>query len=212
MSQHHGYTPLSKHAVLEDVRRKHPINNLTTIIVMSIFLGYIISRLLSRRSVTRGGLLLPIGPGLYVEYSSMPYAHPATSIFVPGGAFFGILLGLISGQLVHVWCDETNWITRHQGDWLFVCIYLGIIAVRFAAQCVLQHTAFLPGAETLNGTMLAMSIRTSPGRSVNIALRALALNCWDYSALPGRREQSTTQQDRHLLDRCQGLFRNMRHQ
>lgn len=188
------------------------MNNLNTIIVMIIFLGYVVSRLLSQRPVTRGSLLLPIGLGLYVGYSSMQYAQAATSIFVLGGAFFGILLGLIIGQLVRVWRDETSGITHQQGDWLFVCIYLGIIALRFAAQFALQHTAFPAGAEALNGTMLAMSIGTSIGRSVNIALRALALNRWDYSALPGRREQSTTQQDRHLLGRRQGLFRNMRHQ
>lgn len=188
------------------------MNNLNTIIIMIIFLSYVISRLLSQRSVTRWNLLLPIGLGLYVGYSSTQYAQAATSIFVLGGAFFGILLGLIVGQLVRVWRDETSGITHQQGDWLFVCIYLGIIALRFAAQFALQHSAFPPGAEALNGTMLAISIGTSIGRSVSIALRALALNHWNYNALPGRREQSTTQQDRHLLGRRQRLFRNTRHQ
>lgn len=158
------------------------MNNLTTIIIALFVIGYVLFNILAKRPVTQRDLIVPVvGTGV-LGYSYLQHADLLSGILTIGSAFGGIVLGLIIVQLVRVWRDDATGLVHQKGGWLFVGAYVGLIALRV----VVEFAPHLEGGPALNDAMFAMAIGTYIGRTLNISLRALTINGWNYNALPRR--------------------------
>ena len=156
------------------------MNNLTTIIVALFVIGYVLFNMLTERPITQRDLFVPVIGGSLLGYSYLQLANLFSGLLTIGSAFVGIVLGLIIAQLVRVWRDDATGLVHQKGNWLFVGAYVGLIALRF----VIDFALHLQGIPALNDAMFAMAIGTYIGRTLNISLRSLALNRWNYNALP----------------------------
>ena len=159
------------------------MNTFITIIAVILIIGYVLFNILSEKTITLRDVLLPILAGIYLGYSYFQHADSFSSILVAGGAFIGIVLGLIIAQLIRVWRDEKTGLVHQKGNWLFIGTYVGIIVLRVAIEVVLHKSGFSNGIPALNDAMLATVVGTYIGRAFNIVLRTLALNNWDFNSL-----------------------------
>ncbi|QBD80808.1 DUF1453 family protein [Ktedonosporobacter rubrisoli] len=158
------------------------MNGAGIILIVVVIVGFAIVRMLSEQPVTRSDIVAPVVAALVLGYIYLQKADPSMLALTIGGAFVGGLLGFIIAQFVHVWVDGTTGQVRQKGSWPFIGAYLGIAALRLAAEVVL-HTSGLSQVLPLNEALLAMSIGIYLGRDLNIGLRALALTNWDINSL-----------------------------
>src|SRR5947209_12058891 len=118
------------------------MNSFITIIAVVLIIGYVLFNILSEKTVTLRDLMLPVLAGIYLGYSYFQHADSFSSILVAGGAFIGIVLGLVIAQLIRVWRDERTGLVHQKGNWLFVGIYVGVIVLRVAVEVVLHQSGF----------------------------------------------------------------------
>jgi len=129
-----------------------------------------------QRPVTQRGLLLPlllvaVLGGVFL--AGDPAFASVTAAVI--GTVLGVGTGLLSGQMMRVWRDETTGAVWQRGGWRYLIVVIVLLLVRVLIRFVLIACGIAVDEMALNAALLAAIAGNLLGRDIHTALRALPL-------------------------------------
>lgn len=158
-------------------------SELVTAMIGLLIVIYMIVRQFQERRVTWNSLRLPaivaiVLGGLFLNNNPTL----GGGIAIVAGMAFGLLTGIIGGQLIRVWRGQDG-VIYQKGDWRYLVTLLIFIAIRIVARVALGHVL---SQTILDDAFIAALIGNYLGRAGSVLLRVAPLAGRRFGPLPSR--------------------------
>jgi hypothetical protein len=164
-----------------------PGSQIVTAALAVVVVVFILTRQIVQRPVTQRSLLLPpvSGVGLGAIFLA---GHPApgsiAAVFI--GATIGVAMGLLSGQVIRVWRDQTTGVVLQHGGWRYLIVLIVLLLARVLIRFLFNRSGSALDATALNAALIAALVGNVLGRDIRTALRALPLAGGSFTSLSNR--------------------------
>jgi hypothetical protein len=154
----------------------------TLAIVVFIFVRQIIQLPVTQRSLLIPPIVSVVLGGVFLVGHPVPEGIAAVII----GAVIGVGTGLLSGQVIRVWRDETTGIVFQCGGWRYLIVLIVLLLARVLLRFVFTWSDLAVDETALNAALIAALVGNFLGRDIRIALRALELSGGSFTKLSSR--------------------------
>jgi hypothetical protein len=160
---------------------------IVTAVLGLVIVIFIVMRQIVQRPVTQRSLLLPLVLSVALGGVFL-VGHPAQDgiAAVIVGAAIGVGTGLVSGQVIRIWRDESTGIIFQRGGWRYLIVLIVLLLARVLIRFVLIRSGSTINETALNAALIAALVGNFLGRDIRTALRALPLVGGSFAKLSSR--------------------------
>lgn len=163
------------------------INLIITVLLALVIVVFIFARQIVQRPVTQRNLLLPVIVSVALGGFFL-LSHPTTEgiVAVVLGTAFGVGTGLLSGQLIRIWRDETTGVIFQRGGWRYLIVLIALLLARVLIRFVFLRSGSAVDEMAMNAALIAALVGNFLGRDIRTALRSLPLAGGSFAKLSAR--------------------------